>query len=201
MKGRAVQGGWKGPGTVLQQEKRADGTLRGNVWIVQGGRLIKCCPEHLRLASEAEKYAMLLRQRSSELGSLPGFLRVTGELNKGEYEDLTGQRGGPEEEDFRSPMELLDPVEEPAPAGDDEQPEAPGTPEPFAPSSPEPEDIVDQDVKDLCDDPDREGTPVGLSPDGPATTRHDIFTAPTGRRSQQVSPGNPDDDLFWRSFR
>ncbi len=102
IKGRPVQGGWKGPGTVLQQEKRQDGTLRGNVWLVVGGRLLKCVPEHIRLASGAEKYSLLLRQRSGDLGSLPGCLHVTGELSKGEYEDLTGQRYGPEDEDFHN---------------------------------------------------------------------------------------------------
>ncbi|CAK0837902.1 unnamed protein product, partial [Prorocentrum cordatum] len=85
------KGGWYGPARVLAQEKRhVDGRARPTsvIWISHGSVLIRCAPEQLRVASEAEKMIAEL-QRQSNLGKTMTEILET--AKGGTYEDLLGQ--------------------------------------------------------------------------------------------------------------
>ncbi|CAK0899034.1 unnamed protein product, partial [Prorocentrum cordatum] len=85
------KGGWHGPARVLAQEKRhVDGRTRPTsvIWISHGSVLIRCAPEQLRVASEAEKMIVEL-QRQSNLGKTMAEILET--AKGGTYEDLLGQ--------------------------------------------------------------------------------------------------------------
>ncbi|CAK0818384.1 unnamed protein product, partial [Prorocentrum cordatum] len=85
------KGGWYGPARVLAQEKRhVDGRTRPTsvIWISHGSVLIRCAPEQLRVASEAEKMIVEL-QRQSNLGKTMTEILET--AKGGTYEDLLGQ--------------------------------------------------------------------------------------------------------------
>ena len=87
-------GGFLGPARVLVTEtkREADGQLRAGstVWVVRGRRLLKCCVEQLRPATERE--AVLEHVTTDEDNKAPWTIpRLVDQLGSHEYEDLTGQ--------------------------------------------------------------------------------------------------------------
>ncbi|CAK0809564.1 unnamed protein product [Prorocentrum cordatum] len=86
------KGGWYGPARVLVQEKRhIDGRTRATsvVWIAHGNTLIRCAPEHLRPASEAEKMLTELKKQASLGKTMTEILETA---KAGTFEDLVEQR-------------------------------------------------------------------------------------------------------------
>ncbi|CAK0827541.1 unnamed protein product, partial [Prorocentrum cordatum] len=86
------KGGWYGPARVLVQEKRhIDGRTRVTsvVWIARGNTLIRCAPEHLRPASEAEKMLTELKKQASLGKTMTEILETA---KAGTFEDLVEQR-------------------------------------------------------------------------------------------------------------
>lgn len=72
-------GFWRGPATVI-------GTEKGNIWVAHSDQVLKCAPEHIRLASPDEKLApekveAILRRAQHALGS--------GRRGAYQYVDLT----------------------------------------------------------------------------------------------------------------
>ena len=96
---KTTNGKFVGPARILATENRRDdqGHLiaGSSVWLVRGRRLLKCCPEQLRHASEREKILDELHAEDSQPWSFP---RVAGELGGNDYEDWSEQ---PPEEEWR----------------------------------------------------------------------------------------------------
>ncbi len=195
-KGQVRRGGWKGPATVLCQERRGDGSQRGVAWIVHNSALLRVAVEHLRTASDAERYALHLRmENAGEDGTIPGFLRAAEQLDKKEFTDLVCQPG-PTDGDYDDPLTMGDedditnaegPTVEPV-ADDEELREAPPTPDqdPLSPgiapetpgrdSLPAPEDAWLRDLPDVEHDDEISIAPS--SPDDGETNRFRIYTPP-----------------------
>ena len=115
------QGRLYGPATVLYQQRRVDpdrgiNKRHGIVWVVDGDRLIRCSPAHLRVMEGCEK--MLEAVRDTERQAFAKAYRMLGD---GTFEDLT-ETPEPPGQSFE------DPVVEPTTAGGDEY---------FAPCNPE----------------------------------------------------------------
>ena len=85
---KSTHGKFVGPARILATENRRDdqGHLiaGSSVWLVRGRRLLKCCPEQLRHASEREKIVDELHSEESQPWSFP---RVAEELGGNDYED------------------------------------------------------------------------------------------------------------------
>ena len=91
------QGCYLGPGRILVTETKRDpqGNLSPGsaVWIIRGRRLIKCCVEQLRHATQREQ--LLEHLSHDEEKKAPWtFQRLTEGLGGNEFEDLS-QEGGP----------------------------------------------------------------------------------------------------------
>jgi len=86
------QGRFVGPARILATEQKRDSQGHlipgSSVWLVRGRRLLKCCPEQLRHASEREKILTELHDQHQ----VPqwDFPKVAQELGGNEYEDITG---------------------------------------------------------------------------------------------------------------
>ena len=57
---RALTGSWRGPGIALFHQKQLDqndGSISptGVAWMISGGRLLRIAPQHLKVASEADR--------------------------------------------------------------------------------------------------------------------------------------------------
>ncbi|CAL1171479.1 unnamed protein product [Cladocopium goreaui] len=79
---------------ILATEKHRDGygNLKesSSIWLVRGRRLIKCCPEQLRPASEREELLEFLG--NPEENKAPwNFTRVASALGGNEMDDITGE--------------------------------------------------------------------------------------------------------------
>ena len=89
---RQKQGCFLGPGRILATEthRETDGTLRkgSNIWVIRGRRLIKCCPEQLRHATQREELLEHLTQEE-DLKAPWTFQRLTAGLGGNEFEDIT----------------------------------------------------------------------------------------------------------------
>ena len=87
------QGRFVGPARVLAVEQSRDdqGHLRpgSSVWLVRGRRLLKCCPEQLRHASERE--VILTELHDSRETPTWDFPIVAEELGNNDYEDVQEQ--------------------------------------------------------------------------------------------------------------
>ena len=83
-----TQGRFVGPARILatEQHKDTQGHLvpGSSVWLVRGRRLLKCCPEQLRHASEKEQ---LIEDLHADEPQAWDFPRVADELGGNEYED------------------------------------------------------------------------------------------------------------------
>ena len=83
-----TKGRFIGPARVLATEKKRDDQghlIAGSaVWLVRGRRLLKCCPEQLRHASDREKIVDELYTRDSQPWTFP---RIADELGGNEYDD------------------------------------------------------------------------------------------------------------------
>ena len=106
------QGRFVGPARILavEQKREDDGTLvRGSsVWLVRGRRLIKCCPEQLRRASERE---IILDSIHRPEGETPWtFPKVVEELGGHDYDDMTENPVDMEWERAGDPMEEHQPT-------------------------------------------------------------------------------------------
>ena len=106
------QGRFVGPARILavEQKREPDGTLvRGSsVWLVRGRRLIKCCPEQLRRASERE---VILDSLHRPEGETPWtFPKVVEELGGHDYDDLTDAPEDMEWERAGNPLEECQPT-------------------------------------------------------------------------------------------
>lgn len=104
------QGCYLGPGRILVTETKRD--PEGNlfpgsaVWIIRGRRLIKCCVEQLRHATQREQLLEHLSHDESQKAPWT-FQRLTEGLGGNEFEDVS-QDGGPPttpEEIPTAPME------------------------------------------------------------------------------------------------
>ena len=87
-------GMFMGPARILATEKHRDGygNLKesSSIWLVRGRRLIKCCPEQLRPASEREELLEFLG--NPEENKAPwNFTRVASALGGNEMDDITGE--------------------------------------------------------------------------------------------------------------
>lgn len=91
-------GRFVGPARILATEQKRDtqGELLAgsSVWLVRGRRLLKCCPEQLRHASEKEK---VIDELHSEEPQPWDFQRVASELGGNDYEDWSES---PEEQEW-----------------------------------------------------------------------------------------------------
>ena len=91
---RQKQGCFLGPARVLATEtkRESDGSLQkgSSVWVIRGRRLIKCCPEQLRPATQREE---LLENITAEehLKAPWTFTRLTEGLGGNEFEDITAE--------------------------------------------------------------------------------------------------------------
>ena len=89
---KSTTGKFVGPARILATESRrdADGQLiQGSaVWLVRGRRLLKCCPEQLRHASEREQIIDELHSETSQPWTFP---QVAEELGGNDYEDWSEQ--------------------------------------------------------------------------------------------------------------
>ena len=96
---KSTHGKFVGPARILATENRRDdqGHLiaGSSVWLVRGRRLLKCCPEQLRHASEREKILDELHSEESQPWSFP---RVAEELGGNDYEDWSEH---PEESEWQ----------------------------------------------------------------------------------------------------
>ena len=84
-------GQWKGVGRMLaQQSKIVNGEKKPKpiYWVVIGGRLLRCAPEHLRLASTRET---LLDEVGRPTDIPWSFDKTSSSINKGEYIDLLNE--------------------------------------------------------------------------------------------------------------
>ena len=90
--GRNTAGRFIGPARILAVEKRRDQNgdlIAGSaVWVVRGRRLLKCCPEQLRHASQREQ---LLEELHSESPTPWDFTKVARELGGNDYDDVSAE--------------------------------------------------------------------------------------------------------------
>jgi len=81
-----------GPARILAAEQKRDDEghlLAGtSVWLVRGRRLLKCCPEQLRHASDHERIVEELHAPDPQPWT---FARVADELGGNEFEDWSEQ--------------------------------------------------------------------------------------------------------------
>lgn len=100
--GRNTAGRFIGPARILAVEKRRDQNsdlfARSSIWVVRGRRLLKCCPEQLRHASQREQ---LLEELHSESPTPWDFTKVARELGGNDYDDVSAEVP-PEEEWHRA---------------------------------------------------------------------------------------------------
>ena len=103
-----------GPARILATEtkRQPDGSLvpGSAIWCVRGRRLIKCCVEQLRPASQREELLEHL-SKDEDTATPWTFPRVADELGGNEYEDITSEMPG--EEQWRvaqDPMEVDQPT-------------------------------------------------------------------------------------------
>ena len=93
-------GSWRGPGIVLFHQKqmdRNDGSITptGVVWVISGGRLLRIAPQHLKIASEADRRLFEIAN-----GPVRNLTESLSHVYPNEAEDLTRQAGpAPEEEE------------------------------------------------------------------------------------------------------
>ena len=87
-----------GPARILatERERDADGALKtgSSIWLVRGRRLLKCCVEQLRHASQREHILQELYDAEPQPWDFP---RVAKELGGNDYDDLTEEPPTPEE--------------------------------------------------------------------------------------------------------
>lgn len=97
---KSGQGRFVGPARILAVEhtRQENGQLKpgSSVWLVRGRRLLKCCPEQLRHASERE--VILTELHDPKESPTWDFPIVAEELGNNDYEDLREQ---PEETEWR----------------------------------------------------------------------------------------------------
>ena len=88
---KAGAGRFVGPARILatEQHRDAQGELQrgSSVWLVRGRRLLKCCPEQLRRASERE--VIMTELHDQEPATSWSFPKVANELGGNEFEDLS----------------------------------------------------------------------------------------------------------------
>ena len=81
-----------GPARILATEtkREADGSLRprSSIWVIRGRRLIKCCPEQLRPATQREELLEHITQDEQQQAPWT-FSRLTQNLEGNEFEDIT----------------------------------------------------------------------------------------------------------------
>ena len=97
------EGAFLGPARVLLQERERKGDdlkYKAVVWVVDGDKLVRCSPTHLRPVSTAEQTLCSLRD-----GEARTFQQAVQELPKRNFVDLVGQPS-PVEEDFEEPMNV-----------------------------------------------------------------------------------------------
>jgi hypothetical protein len=81
-------GQWKGVGRVLAQQSKQlkdENRPRPVIWVVIGGRLLRCAPEHLRHASRRET---MLDEIGKPINMPWTFEQTADSINKGEFTDL-----------------------------------------------------------------------------------------------------------------
>eukprot|EP00435_Cladocopium_sp_Y103_P035426 s3103_g9.t1 len=87
-----------GPARILATEKErdSDGSLKSgsSIWLVRGRRLLKCCVEQLRHASQREHILEELHEPEPQSWDFP---RVAKELGGNDYDDLTEEPPSREE--------------------------------------------------------------------------------------------------------
>jgi hypothetical protein len=90
--GNNTKGRFVGPARILATEQKRDDQghlLAGSsVWLVRGRRLLKCCPEQLRHASDRERILEELHAPDPQPWT---FARVADELGGNEFEDWSEQ--------------------------------------------------------------------------------------------------------------
>ena len=90
--GNNTRGRFVGPARILATEQKRDEqghlTAGSSVWLVRGRRLLKCCPEQLRHASDREKILEELHAPDPQPWSFPC---IADELGGNEYEDWSEQ--------------------------------------------------------------------------------------------------------------
>ena len=83
------KGRFLGPARILATETKRDelGHLRpgSSIWLVRGRRLLKCCPEQLRPASQREE---LLESLSQQDATPWTYVKVAQEIGGSQYEDI-----------------------------------------------------------------------------------------------------------------
>ena len=83
-----------GPARILATEthRDPDGNLRpsSSIWVIRGRRLIKCCPEQLRPATQREELLEHLHEDTENKAPWT-FTRLTEGLGGNEFEDVTSQ--------------------------------------------------------------------------------------------------------------
>ena len=112
------QGCFLGPARILATEtkREADGSLRpgSSVWVIRGRRLVKCCPEQLRPATQREELLEHITQDEQQQAPWT-FSRLTQGLGGNEFEDITHEL--PDQQEWEeaqdSPMPPAGPPETP----------------------------------------------------------------------------------------
>ena len=94
-KATGKHGMFLGPARVLATEtkRKPDGSLEpgSSIWCVRGRRLIKCCVEQLRPASQREELLEHL-SKDDETATPWTFPRVADELGGNEFDDITAEK-------------------------------------------------------------------------------------------------------------
>lgn len=113
-KATGKHGMFLGPARVLATEtkRKPDGSLEpgSSIWCVRGRRLIKCCVEQLRPASQREELLEHL-SKDDETATPWTFPRVADELGGNEFDDITAEK--PDEDQWetaQNPMEVEQPT-------------------------------------------------------------------------------------------
>jgi hypothetical protein len=104
---RHKQGRFLGPARVLITETKRDeqGDLRPGsaIWLVRGRRLVKCCVEQLRPATQREELLEHLTQDEHQKAPWT-FQRLTEGLGGNEFDDVSQHGPPPEQESEDAPM-------------------------------------------------------------------------------------------------
>ena len=89
---RQKQGCFLGPARILVTEtkREPDGQLMpgSSIWVIRGRRLLKCCPEQLRHATQREHLLEYLTEEDNKRAPWT-FQRLTAGLGGNEYEDVS----------------------------------------------------------------------------------------------------------------
>jgi hypothetical protein len=106
---RQKQGVFLGPARILVTETKRDpdGQLfpGSSIWVIRGRRLVKCCPEQLRHATQKEHLLEHLSEEDHKRAPWT-FQRLTEGLGGNEYDDITHEAPEAAEQQQASEMEV-----------------------------------------------------------------------------------------------